>query len=994
MRINIVYSAIIIIAAVLSVFESSAQKRMTSPTVKKQLSESGSRDKAVVKALPYSPSAWWSMDDGDNSPDKNLYLLPGKSGNTLWLNGSNRLLGKIPGRFEQLSLSFWLKPARIHPKGNTLLASSGQAGSLRIRILSDTRLQVDINGLGEITSDAPFSQRYGWHHLAIVANIPAGLLRLFVDGRLAGEHQTGNSIPVSLEEMIIGSGSTDLIPPPMTDDNTQGLIDEMRIWSAVLSESDILKDMEAPFPPKPGLIANWNFDTMTEFPADSPEGYWGKRWQLGSDTDPLMRMARFEDASGGNHPLGMPFVRDHSPLQQSDLGGFPDHGDGMGVVMNRIPSPLPDLASNAADLLTGNFEFTEGVRGKALKFDGFTTCAVRHPSRMPDFGKGLSVEAWIAPQEYSLNQTAIINQYNPDRKAGFFFGLDSEGKLVLGAAIHGKWMEIVSDSVVPQLKWSHVTGVIEPKGNMAIYINGRKAGMLNTTGEFNPASNMVCVIGESMERMKARHDHNHPFCYGMVPRMVFDGLMDELKLYNRSLSANEVLAASTALIPSNPIPLNMRHLPELPKGPRPFGAYYTKLKYSPEWDALHRSGDYADVVVQFDNSPVKLVFWRGANYIPALVSENGLWMSDQAVEIAGPLGSCAEAIVDPQSRYSHVRVIENTAARVVVHWRCAMPRADLVLANEDQNGWNDWVDEYWTVYPDGVCVRKQVLMTSRVVLGIDFVETIMFNQPGMYPWETVEWNAITVGDLDGNQAEWVWSKEFGSPSHRPDWEQVSKALKSTSIQRINLRSQFKPFSIWFPNREAFPWGEGKAMFPYDCWNHWPVQQVQSDGINAILPDRPTHTSLNNAFWYLEPDDRPDSYKHKVLYGMTDQPFESLLPLARSWNYPANVILDTLSGFTSEGYDKYQRAFVFNCLNEGKSGLKITFSASEPSPVVNPSLVIKNWGSCGVKLYLNSEETPQGKNFRVGQVSTLEGSDLVVWLKYESTKPFTIVLERE
>lgn len=113
----------------------------------------------------------------------------------------------------------------------------------------------------------------------------------------------------------------------------------------------------------------------------------------------------------------------------------------------------------------------------------------------------------------------------------------------------------------------------------------------------------------------------------------------------------------------------------------------------------------------------------------------------------------------------------------------------------------------------------------------------MINQPGMYPWETVEWNAITVGDLDGNQADWTWSKEYGGPYHHPDWTKVSKAVKNTPIQRVNLRSKYKPYSIWFPNRAAFPWGEGKAMFPYDCWNHWPVQQVQSDGINAMFPEK-------------------------------------------------------------------------------------------------------------------------------------------------------------
>lgn len=98
------------------------------------------------------------------------------------------------------------------------------------------------------------------------------------------------------------------------------------------------------------LVASWSFDAITDFPEDDAESYWGKRWQLSSETDPLMRMAKFEDTHGGNHSLGMPHVRDHSPLQNSDMGGFPEHGDGMGVILNRIPQPLPDQTSGTADL--------------------------------------------------------------------------------------------------------------------------------------------------------------------------------------------------------------------------------------------------------------------------------------------------------------------------------------------------------------------------------------------------------------------------------------------------------------------------------------------------------------------------------------------------------------------------------------------------------------------------------------------------------------------
>jgi hypothetical protein len=80
---------------------------------------------------------------------------------------------------------------------------------------------------------------------------------------------------------------------------------------------------------------------------------------------------------------------------------------------------------------------------------------------------------------------------------------------------------------------------------------------------------------------------------------------------------------------------SIRPLRVLPSGPREsrcFGAYYTQLAYAPEWDRLWRTGDFADVLVCFDELPVRLVFWRGTGCCPAWVTENGKWVSDQSPE--------------------------------------------------------------------------------------------------------------------------------------------------------------------------------------------------------------------------------------------------------------------------------------------------------------------------------------------------------------------------
>ena len=64
-------------------------------------------------------------------------------------------------------------------------------------------------------------------------------------------------------------------------------------------------------------------------------------------------------------------------------------------------------------------------------------------------------------------------------------------------------------------------------------------------------------------------------------------------------------------------------LPSGPKGSGRFGAYYVRLKYSLTWDKLWKVSDHPDVVVRFDESDHRFVFWRGTSYIPCWATYDG-----------------------------------------------------------------------------------------------------------------------------------------------------------------------------------------------------------------------------------------------------------------------------------------------------------------------------------------------------------------------------------
>ena len=116
-----------------------------------------------------------------------------------------------------------------------------------------------------------------------------------------------------------------------------------------------------------------------------------------------------------------------------------------------------------------------------------------------------------------------------------------------------------------------------------------------------------------------------------------------------------------------------------------------------------------------------------------------------------------------------------------------------------------------------------------------------------------------------------------------------------------------------------------------------------------------------------------------------------MPLAKSWNAAPTVALSG-SGFESQGDDKSQRAYVFNRTDAKADSLEFTLEASHESPIQNPAFVVKNWGKSPAKLSIDGKAIPRGKEFRVGHNKTVEGTDLVVWVKLSGDKKTSFTIE--
>jgi len=188
---------------------------------------------------------------------------------------------------------------------------------------------------------------------------------------------------------------------------------------------------------------------------------------------------------------------------------------------------VKDLSGNNLDAVSHDAILSEGKNGKAL-YGGKGYLEIKYSSVMDDFKNGITIAAWVNRDTSSL-WNCIITRETKDNWSEYFdlgvfqnkplFSVDSDGS---------NFVKTEYNQDLPAGKWNHLAGTFDNK-TYKLFVNGKEVASGVKEMKFNFSDKNPWIIGSNTnDQGKSMHD----FFYGKI---------DDLKIYNRALTTEEIL---------------------------------------------------------------------------------------------------------------------------------------------------------------------------------------------------------------------------------------------------------------------------------------------------------------------------------------------------------------------------------------------------------------------------------------------------------------------
>ena len=235
----------------------------------------------------------------------------------------------------------------------------------------------------------------------------------------------------------------------------------------------------------------------------------------------------------------------------------------------RFEGDATDSSGNGVDGTITGGTFIDGITGKALSFNGAGSYVTLDPAKInPDFTE-LTISTWVNVDRSPMELGGIITRFSQDASYRAYYGMWYDGRYTPNTICAGKnevneYYKLVRDRVEFN-KWTYITTVFSPqRGIQELYINGDLVKQVSTYDGIKK-SDVPIIIGADVQPVQTyqtyqtyhssySHYYDSPTYQAPVFYRFFSGKIDEMQLYNRSLTAGEVKKLYLSYLAPPPTP--------------------------------------------------------------------------------------------------------------------------------------------------------------------------------------------------------------------------------------------------------------------------------------------------------------------------------------------------------------------------------------------------------------------------------------------------------
>jgi subtilisin family serine protease len=513
----------------------------------------------LVVDAPQGPVAAYGFEEGsgasvlDASGKSNTGTLQnatrttgGRFGSALSFNGTNARVN-VPDASSldltnAMTLEAWLRPSALWGWRTALLKE--QPGNFVYALYANSntnRPSGHVNvGTDQNTRGTAQLALNTWTHLA--ATYDGTTLRLYVNGTLASSRPVNGAMPNSSGALRIGGNA-------VWGEYFSGRIDEVRVYNRALTAGELQTDMTSPVVPPdtspPSAPSNLSATALV--------GAVSLSWGQSTDNVGVSRYDLHRGTSAGFT------VSDANRIAQPTGTTYTDSGLASGTYYYRVTAVdaagnvgPPSNEANAAIVadtsgLVAAYGFAEaggttvvdssgkgnagtlqnavrtsnGKYGSALSFNGSNARVNVPDASSLDLTSGMTLEAWVKPATLSGWRTALLKEQPGQLVYALYANTDTNRPSA--HVFNGADLNTRGTAQLPLNTWTHLAATYDGSA-LRLYVNGTLASSRGVSGSMPNSTGALRIGGNAV--------------WGEY----FNGVIDEVRIYNRALTASQIQA--------------------------------------------------------------------------------------------------------------------------------------------------------------------------------------------------------------------------------------------------------------------------------------------------------------------------------------------------------------------------------------------------------------------------------------------------------------------